>query len=361
MVAGDGLFGLLDLRFERVDALQQLLLIGLRRRLVGTQAVEPGFQRDVRLLLGAQRSEQRRNQTLAPLHEALEVRSLAETPFRLLVTLLCLLGPLLELRHRLATLVRERADVLGMLLLFLELRLEAGHLLARIVALAHEGRLLRAQRLELPILARRNGSRGVESLEKVRELGFEPLLVVAEQLDLAIRAEQCVTQALELAAGRLEHRARLSELGFERRNGAIARRHVVVAGGELSTVLFSLGRLFIQAAVSLGELLADRPHFGVALREPCPLCVDLGIALRDESGLRRYRIAALRGEGGLGGQCRIAFREEGGLRGYFPITSRDLIRQRRQPIVVILGSCGELSVEIGDVVALRREALVAFG
>ena len=76
VVTRDRLLGFLDLDFQGVDALEELLLIHLRAGLVRAQAVDARFQRGVRLLLLAQRVQELRDEALAALHEPLEVRGL---------------------------------------------------------------------------------------------------------------------------------------------------------------------------------------------------------------------------------------------------------------------------------------------
>ena len=184
----DRFFGFVEVLLQRLDALQQLLLVHFGRGLVSAQPVEPGLQGHVRLRLRAQRGEQLSDEAFAALHDSLEVRRLAEAVLRFLVALFGFLRLLLELRHVLAALVRELAKVLGVLLFFLELGFEARHLLADFVALALEHRLTLDESLDLLVAVSQRGVGRVGARDNVRQLRLEPVFVVALHVDLAVRA-----------------------------------------------------------------------------------------------------------------------------------------------------------------------------
>jgi len=92
------------------------------------------------------------------------VRGFRQPVLRVLVALLGLLDLLLELDEQLAALVRDLAEILGILFLFLELALESRDLSADLVALALE---LRAALLE-------SESRAAASSARESELASEP-------------------------------------------------------------------------------------------------------------------------------------------------------------------------------------------
>src|SRR5690606_38908892 len=324
------------------------------------QPVEAGLQRGVGLLLRLQRLDQRLDQALAAAHEPLEVLRLRQPPLRFLVALVSLLDRFLELDDLIAPIVRELAQVLDALFLFLELGLEARDLLARLV---ERGLGLVVPGEELADLALLRGERGLERRGRGRggALGSrEPLVRLVE-----LRALR-----LQLLVGALGVRFRAGDepLGFRRRRRSLLREPVALGDGggrvvpeplelraELGASLLELGRELGDACVALVEHVADALELRGGLRR-APLGRVHGPAkLRDARGALRERLreaALARGELALelGGMRAEALERLRAL--------RELRFVRGEPLIEVRLLPGEPLIEIR---LLRREPLVEVG
>ncbi len=198
------------------------------------------------------------------------------------VAFLGFLELLLQLRHVLATLVGELAEVFGVLLLFFQLRFEPGDLLLG------GGEIVR-------------GRLGRDSDLGLR--GFELAILLAQLLEIAVRFLQRLAQARDLSAVRHDR-------GFGALEIAMHQTELLLAIDEPFAELMQLLRALLELLLALGDDALEaldvrlRLHRVDSRVRPAPLrCAPArprgrdALLCRRQGRARRIELAARGGRG----------------------------------------------------------------